>query len=680
MRKVQLLLILLFLCQLGVNAQIGNTNRRDDGFGYIDDPQVDPTMRTGMQDSSNVEIVSLDPKMHMWKISEELGNMIPVPVDTATYLFQNSNMMEGLRGHYNHLGNLGSPRMSRIFFERSQATPSLFLDPFSIFITKPWEHYFTNSNIPYTNLSYYTNFDKQNGEDRFKAYFSVNATKNLAFGFNFDYLYGRGYYQNQSTSYLKGGLFGSYTGNKYNAHFIYNMFNMKMQENGGITDDRYITNPEEMSEGRKEYRTTEIPTKLAQTWNYNKNFYIHYTHRYNLGFKKEIPDPQTEGDTIDTFIPVTSFIHTVRVERSRHKFISEDQVTYANKYIDALDASNYRAIDTTTYVGIKNTVGIALLEGFNKYAKAGLTGFISHKYNQYTLMDSISGKGNMKYTESEVFAGGELAKREGNFLHYRALGEVGLTSVAKGQFRLNGDMDLNFRLFKDTVNFIARASVTNTLPTFYMRHYHSKYFWWDNKDMDKEFRSRIEGELNITRWGTNLKAGVENIKNYTYLDATANPTQSGSNIQVLSATLAQNFRAGILCWDNEVTWQKSSEEEILPLPELSIYSNLYLDAKLAKKVLSLQFGADVRYFTKYKAPTYTPAVQQFHLQGADAIDIGGFPVINVYANFHLKRTRFFIVATHVNDGMGTPNYFMAPHYPINQMRILNFGLSWNFFD
>ena len=34
--------------------------------------------------------------------------------------------------------------------------------------------------------------------------------------------------------------------------------------------------------------------------------------------------------------------------------------------------------------------------------------------------------------------------------------------------------------------------------------------------MDKEFRTRVEGELNISRWGTNLRAGVENIKNYTW--------------------------------------------------------------------------------------------------------------------------------------------------------------------
>lgn len=678
MRRIQLSLILLFAIQFAANAQVGNI-RQNDGFGYMNDPQIDPAMRTGMQDSSNVEIISLEPRLHMWKISEELGNMIPIPMDTATHMFQNTNLIDGMRGHYNHLGNLGSPRLSRIFFDRTPSTSSLFLDPFGDFITKPWEQNFTNSNIPYTNLSYYTNFDKQDGEDRFKAYFSVNANKNLAFGFNFDYLYGRGFYQRQSTSYLKGGLFGSYTGDRYNAHFIYNMFNMKMMENGGIEDDRFITAPEDMAQGGREYRTTEMPVNLDNTWNYNKHFYVHYTHRYNLGFNKEVPDPKTEGDSIDKFIPVTSFIHTIRVERSRHKFISEDNVTYANKYLDINDATNYQALDTTTYVGVKNTFGIALLEGFNKYAKAGLTAFVSHKYSSYNLMNNVVGEGNVKYTENEAYLGGQLTKTQGNLLHYNALGEVGIAGKAGGQFRVKGDLDLNFRLFKDTVNFIARASVSNTLPAFYMRHYHSKYFWWDNDDLNKEFRSRVEGELNIGRWGTNLKAGVENIKNYTYFGSTGNPEQAGDNIQVISATFSQNFKVGILHWDNEVTWQKSSDEKVLPLPDFSIYSNLYLQAKLAKKVLDLQFGVDGRYFTRYKAPAYNPAIQNYQLQGSEQIDIGGFPVLNLYANMHLKTTRFFVMLSHINADMGTPKYFIAPHYPINQM-LFRFGLSWNFFD
>ena len=468
-------------------------------------------------------------------------------------------------------------------------------------------------------------------------------------------------------------------------------FTMKMNENGGIQDDRYITRPEDMAEGKKEYESTTIPVKLEQTSNKNKDFYVYLTHRYRLGFTREtttVEDAKSPKravandsvplakDTIITeeFVPVTSFIHTMKVERARHKFSSakETEGQYPNAYFNEVASR-----DSTTAFSVKNVFGIALLEGFNKYAKAGLTAYISHKFSRYELMDTLS---RTNFDEQEIFVGGELAKRQGKTLHYNVNGEVGIMDKALGQFRVNADLDLNFRLWKDTVNFYARGYVSNTLPSFYKRHYHSNHYYWDNENMDKEFRTRVEGELNISRWKTNLRAGVENIKNYTYFNQNAMPAQESGNIQVLSATLKQDFRLGILHLDNEVTWQKSSNETVLPLPQLSLYHNLYLLAKIAKKVLTVQLGADVRYFTKYNAPAYTPAIQQFHLQAADdQVEIGGYPIVNVYANLHLKRTRIFAMMYHVNAGMGKGNYFLVPHYPINP-RLFKIGISWNFYD
>ena len=693
MRRIVLTYIFLSIIGiLGVGAQ-NPFNRMDpvtgrDQFGN----QVDPnTLPDNLEDSTDTEIQSLPPKLYMWRLSETLGNRTIIPADTANLNFQNTNLVEGMYGHYNYLGNLGSPRMSRIFFERRDNEPTIFMEPFSSFFVRPDEVKFTNSNVPFTNLTYYKAGNKVNGEERFKSYFSVNVNKRLAFGFNIDYLYGRGYYQNQSTSNFNAGIFASYIGNKYQMQAVYNNFTMKMNENGGIQDDRYITRPEDMAEGKKEYESTTIPVKLEQTSNKNKDFYVYLTHRYRLGFTREtttVEDAKSPKravandsvplakDTIITeeFVPVTSFIHTMKVERARHKFSSakETEGQYPNAYFNEVASR-----DSTTAFSVKNVFGIALLEGFNKYAKAGLTAYISHKFSRYELMDTLS---RTNFDEQEIFVGGELAKRLGKTLHYNVNGEVGIMDKALGQFRVNADLDLNFRLWKDTVNFYARGYVSNTLPSFYMRHYHSNHYYWDNENMDKEFRTRVEGELNISRWKTNLRAGVENIKNYTYFNQNAMPAQESGNIQVLSATLKQDFRLGILHLDNEVTWQKSSNETVLPLPQLSLYHNLYLLAKIAKKVLTVQLGADVRYFTKYNAPAYTPAIQQFYLQAADdQVEIGGYPIVNVYANLHLKRTRIFAMMYHVNAGMGKGNYFLVPHYPINP-RLFKIGISWNFYD
>jgi hypothetical protein len=728
--------------------------------------QIDPSTQPDSLGSGN-NIQSLPPKLYMWHLSETLGTRTIMPADTAALDYQNTNLVEGMRGHYNYLGNLGSPRQSRIFFERDDNYPTIFLAPLSQFYFRPDQLNFTNSNVPYTNLTYYKAGDKLSGEERFKPYFSVNVNKQLAFGFNIDYLYGRGQYANQSTAYFNGGLFASYIGERYQLQATYNNFYMKTNENGGITDDNYITHPEEMAQGAKQYEASNIPVRREQTTNRNQHFYVYLTHRYRMGFKrwikkstgeevsreekasirkereeqerqrqqrnsrqradstrtdslntvlptdalaamsdslnpavpdlsgrKAVPDsvgrnrparslpppPTADGDSItEEFIPVTSIIHTFKIARSyrRYQANNEPDTLYADPPYVNTNSSFSR--DTTTAFSVKNVLGLALLEGFNKYARAGLTAYISHKYSRYTLMNKDSAA-LQRYDEQEIFVGGELAKRQGKTLHYTIDGEVGIMGKALGQFTVNGHADLNFRLGKDTVSFAAHGYIKNTLPSFYMRHYHSNHFFWDNDDMGKEMRTRLEGELNIEHWRTHLRAGVENIKNYTYFNQQALPEQYGGNIQVLTATLRQDFKVGILHWDNEVTWQKSSDMTRLPLPELSVYSNLYLLTKLAKKVLTVQLGADVRYFSKYYAPDYEPATQQFHLQAGDRrVEIGGYPIVNVYANLQLKRTRFFLMMSHVNQGMGARNYFLVPHYPINP-RMLKLGVSWNFYD
>ena len=753
MRRI--VLTYIFLSVIGIwGAMAQNTlnpmNNRD-RFGNQIAPNTQPD---NLEDSTNTEIQSLPPKLYMWKLSETLGNRTIIPADTASLNFQSTNLVEGMFGHYNYLGNLGSPRLSRLFFEREESEPTIFMAPFSSFFIRPDQVLFTNSNVPYTNLTYYKAGNKVNGEERFKSYFSVNVNKQLAFGFNIDYLYGRGYYQNQSTSHFNAGLFGSYIGEKYQVQAVYNNFFLKMNENGGIADDQYITRPENMSGGKKEYESTTIPVKLERSSNRNKDFYIYLTQRYRLGFTRRVRNTQEGKPTVsapkassspsseaeisasnndialpndsiasksvgtlaavndslpsvstadndslfeEEFVPVTSFIHTLKVERSRHQFRSgsEPEGFFPEDYKLYKNYSN----DSTTAFSVKNVFGIALLEGFNKYAKAGLTAYISHKFSRYDLMntDTLTNMRRIRYTEQEIFLGGELAKREGKLLHYNVNGEVGLVDKAIGQFRVNANLDLNFRLWKDTVNFYARGYVSNTLPSFYMRHYHSNHYNWDNDNMDKEFRTRVEGELNISRWGTNLRAGVENIKNYTYLANTSVPVKDNEgkilsfknnaaveqytgNIQVLSAVLQQKLKFGILHLDGEVAYQKSSKQDILPLPELSMYGNLYIKTGLAKKVLQLELGADVRYFTKYYAPDYSPAIGQFYNQNPeDKIEIGSYPIVNVYANLHLKRTRFFVMMYHINQGSGSSRYFLAPHYPINP-RTIKFGLSWNFFD
>ena len=176
---------------------------------------------------------------------------------------------------------MGSPRISRLYMKRKIMSDFIFADPFDFFLTTPGEFYFTNTLSPITNVTYHECGDKTDGEDRITANFAVNAGKKIGLGFKFDYLYGRGYYANQSTSQFNASVYGSYVDDKYEAHLLVGANRLKIGENGGIEDDLYITNPESLP---NKYGSTDIPTVLSKAWTklYSNNLF--FSHRYNLGF------------------------------------------------------------------------------------------------------------------------------------------------------------------------------------------------------------------------------------------------------------------------------------------------------------------------------------------------------------------------------------------------------------
>ena len=695
--------ISIFICLLCSLLPLSAQNTLSNQFGTsasgrslgTHDRNGNPIDTTAVTDAKSIPI-----GLYQWKVTRRLGNIIPVPVDTLQSSFKNSNDPAGPTGQYNYLGNLGAPRLSRIFFDRKEESQFFFTDPYDQTVLRPEDVTFTNTLSPYTNLTYYKSFNSRYSEERFKSYFAVNANKKLGFGFYVDYVYGRGMYNNQSTAFFNGGLFASYRGDKYDMHFIFNNDNLKMRENGGITDDRYITDPLDMAEGKKQYTSNDIPTLLNKTWNHNTSYHGFLTHRFNLGFYEEKED-STQADSItvsEKFVPVTSFIHTLELDFNGRKYITQDDAQNRELYEHTYFGND--SIDKDRRTSVRNTLGISLREGFNKWAKAGLTAFLTHEYRDFSLPDSTDVPGQRifkHYKENVLYAGGELLKEQGNLLHYKVLGEVAIAGEDAGQFRLEGNGDLNLNLLGDSVRLDVNAYVKNLNPVFFYRNFHSKHYWWDNNDLSKIMRTRLEGKLTSKKLGTTLRAGVENIKNYTYLANTSVPVtnpsgqtvsfknnaavfQHSGNIQVFTAMLQQKLKFGIFHLDGEIVYQKSSEQSILPLPELSAYGNLYLKTGLAKNVLQVELGADVRYFTKYNAPDYSPVIGQFYLQNPEnEISIGGCPMIDVYANLHLKRTRIFVMLYNANQTMGNSRYFLAPHYPISP-RILKLGISWNFFD
>ncbi|EFI49388.1 putative porin [Segatella oris] len=747
----------------------------DDGFNQIDtDGNTIQRNNKSKKDSlgSNKEIPE---GIKVWTVDTRFGDRKAAVPDTISHMFMNSIFTTGLRGDYTTTGNLGAPRINRIVTDRPFGSQFIFTQPYDFIITPIEQFHFTNTLSPFTNITYNNAGNRTNGEDHLTTKFGVNAGKRLGVGFKFDYLYGRGYYQDQSTAHFNYTMYGSYLGDHYQAHLLMSTNHQKVSENGGITDDNYITHPESYSD---KFTTSEIPTSLSQNWNRNDNQHIFLTHRYNLGFSRKVPmtadeikakkfamaskkdneaqkrkdkaaregrpsdekenipegrpddakimgaepisqkkdnnrvtldkqvadsllaaEKKTQVDTAwmkKEFVPVTSFIHTLKFDNYRRIYQAYKTPTdfYANIYTVDEPLTGDSIYDKTRHYRLKNTFALSLLEGFNKWAKAGLKAFITSELRHFTLP---SATGTDTYNEHNLSFGAQLSKKQGKTFHYDAIAETWLTGEDAGQLKIDGSADLNFKLFGDTLTLTANGFFYRLNPTFYYRHYHSRHAWWDNTNMSKILHSKIQGILNYQKTRTTLRVAVDEIKNYTYFASSHTITsgkrvnhaitvnQNSGAIHLLTASLSQDFTFGPLNWESVITYQNSSNKTVLPVPMLNLYSNVYLRFKIAH-VLRCDFGADVRYFTKYYAPDYIPSLGQYAVQtntnttGSDSrVEIGNYPVVNVYANFHLKHTRFFIMMSHLNAGTGKKNYFYTPHYPLNQS-ILRFGLSWNFFN
>lgn len=443
-----------------------------------------------MLDNSNPRKVNPDslgsdkeiPKgIKVWTVDKRFGDIVHTTPDTLSHMFMNSIFTTGLRGEFNTTGNLGAPRINRIFIDRSLDGNFIFTNPYDFFVTDVSNFHFTNTLSPFTNLTFNTCGDRLTGEDHFTAKFGVNAGKRLGFGFNFDYIYGRGYYSSQSTSHFNYTMYGSYLGDQYQAHLLMSTNHQKVTENGGITNDDYIVHPELFPES---FATPDIPTVLNRNWNRNDNQHLFFTHRYSLGFHRTVkmtedeiaakkfamaakkdqearearekaerddedfdeeefdknrkqgqkfagrPDnariagneptdtlktqtqerlqitskaqadsllaaqQQLAEDTLWTkkeYVPVTSFIHTVELNNySRiYQAYETPESYYANDYEMDEKYTGDSIYDKTRHLALRNTFALSLLEGFNKWAKAGVKLFAAHEMRRYVLPEKL---------------------------------------------------------------------------------------------------------------------------------------------------------------------------------------------------------------------------------------------------------------------------------------------------
>ena len=509
-----------------------------------------------------------------------------------------------------------------------------------------------------------------------------------------DYLLGRGRYTSQSTSMFDARLYTYYRGDTYQIYASVNRDQIKVAENGGIQDKRYVTHPEEMAEGRKQYSPEDMPFRLYYNWNNIKRLQALVNQELTINTTKFHTD--SIADTIYTFKETVEFAkvaHTFEMGQLQRRYIFHQipKGFYERTFL------RNDSIDKSRHLYVTNTLSLSLLEGSTKWALAGLSGYARYEYKNFAMPDTLAAGTEFmrRYSEGNFVLGAQLQKAQGDNLTFSANIESTVLGASIGDFTLGGHIQLHYPVLGTDAAIGAYGKMSALDAPFFYASQHNTFAWWD-KDFKKEFRTHFGGFIDIEKTRTRFQLDVENVANYVYLkndggvyvneDGISQPSylinayQHSGSIQVLSASLQQNFKLGPLHWDNNITYQLSGNRKIIPLPDLNIFSDLYFKFVYYKR-LSMEVGANALFFTRYDAPGYCPAVGSYHLQNETFTQqVGGYPLITGYVNCNLRSVRFYVVYYHANDGiMDNRDSFIVPGYPANP-GMLKFGLSWTLYD
>lgn len=632
-------------------------------------------------------------RIQTWRITDVTGAVANAPLDTLidNYIVTDPALKRtiGLQS----LGAMGSPSQSLIFSDRAKRSDFLFFHPYELYYCAPEDVVFYNTQVPYTYLNYYSGGISNRDERRLNGVFTVNVNPKLNFGMYGDWVNTYGAYSSQSVRNYNAGFFGSYMG-KHNELMLGVSFNgFENYENGGLMDERVVTNPN--TTGDLEPQTMPVFFE-NNAWSKLVNWNSFLNYKYHIGINRSVQ--VTEDSVATEFIPVTSFFYTFRSEVDYKKYYEKSALKCDSFYryhnFDTTKSVNVaQTLDSTRFWQMKHTVGITLNEEYNTLLRFGLSGYFTadikhyatpYSRESYALPDSLNRMCDLAYDDVNKYKygiGARLSKHLGKKLTYDVYGEYFFFDEKETQksFNLGASLSSDFLLGKQNITLAAQAWVESSAPDYLEEHYFSNRMAW-NRDFEHKQRRELVGVLSFPQMcfydglGLSLKAGLSNVDNYVYFDEVAKPTQCEDNIEVLNLSVDEKFRLWYFHLDNELSYQKSSDDHVIPLPALSSYSKFYFQYDKMFGVLTFQLGVDLRYNSKYYAPAYMPVTGQFYNQREQKY--GEYPYMDVFLNCHLKRARFFIQYNHLNLDWSNHHYVAMPGYALNPA-FLKLGVSAN---
>lgn len=570
-----------------------------------------------------------------------------------------------------YLGVIGSATQNYNYFKYKKLEVAQFYSPYMAYSSSPEDQPYYNTKSPYTELAYWgTILASKNKEE---ANIKILHTQNITPEFNFALLYqkygGKGLLEREDTDNRTFSLTGNYLGKKYTAHGGFIHHRIKRLENGGVKDTKMVLDT------ILDSKVIEINLKEASNNLLRNTFYINHTYGIPIRFKKG--DTTAIGD--GTMAYIGHYGEYSYYSKSYKDMIATNDQAGRNFYDNKFYINPTTSSDSLSINQFENRLYIKLQPWAKEAILSTIEGGIGYQYLKLYNPNKdmfISNNNSISQNNLYVYAGvgGKLKK----YFNWDGYGKYHFAGYNINDFEIRARGQFSFYPFKekkDGIHLTAIFGLDNSRPDYYSNNYYSNHYVWNN-NFNKITTTKIEGQLDIPKWKMSAFFGYALLSNYVYYDTLGIIRQSTDKINVMSAYLQKNFKVWHLHFDNQILFQLSSKQDVLPLPMLSLHLRYYFEFVVVKNAMTMQIGADATFNTAYHAPAYNPATGAFQIQNKELV--GNCPYIDVFANIQWKRASIFLKFTNAGQGWPTADYFSAYQY-IKPKRAFKVGIHWPFY-
>ena len=468
--------------------------------------------------------------------------------------------------------------------------------------------------------------------------------KHLYFGFKYNVLNSKGFYNSQITDHREFYMYLLYKNKNYRGFASYDFGHYRGQENGGFVS---IKGFEQDS--------------VSQSFVYSVHMNKASRNIRNIEYRIENSYRFTK-DTLKKMYIGAFISNRYHIQKNRYVDYQPDSAYYSNF---GFNITKDTIFDTTSMRTITNEAGLLLFKNNSSHFE-----IVTSLENQIQLI---------KYQKVDTAFNNTALNLYAKIGHFYQRG-FGIQTSNKYYFNgyKFGDYDSKSMLiytFQKNLNIGTLLLLKRVSQPLFINLYYSPFFNWK-----RNFEPTQSNEFNFFANYKNMKLsiGTNFVQNLVYFDGSFSPIQCNTTIQISTVELNKTFNFGKhVELENQILFQKANNVVAISIPLYTGFHSLAYKFNFKHGVMQNKVGVEVIYNSSYYANSYIPMLGEYYVQ--KNIKSGDYPMFNFVASTKYKNAQFFFKVQHLNAGLKGDNYLVIPNYP-NAGRSFVFGLLWKFLN